>query len=54
MSFIRYKVTVMVQICFVFPSWITNEFLKIIEADLGLGSVCMYILLVLKIIFVNL
>ena len=27
-SFIRYKVTVMVLICFLFPSWITNEFLK--------------------------
>ena len=27
-SFIRYKVTVMVLICFVFPSWITNEILK--------------------------
>ena len=27
-SFIRYKVTVMVLVSFVFPSWITNEFLK--------------------------
>ena len=27
-SFIRYKVTVMVLISFVFPSWITNEVLK--------------------------
>ena len=28
-GFIRYKVTVMVLICLVFPSWITNEFLKL-------------------------
>ena len=27
-SFIKYKVTVMVLICFVFPSLITNEFLR--------------------------
>ena len=30
-SFIRYKVTVMVLICFVFPSWITNEFFEAIS-----------------------
>ena len=40
LCFIRYKVTVMVLICrFVFPSWITNAFWKLIIASiLTVGS----------------